>query len=365
MGIVNEHRIGGGDRNHLHTAPHPLGAPEGGGNLRQRQPQAKPAGDGGQSVVDGEAPGYGQVDPLNLLPAHRLKLHMAGKQPDIFGREAGRVLVLRVGERGALHPLPIPPARRVVQVQHRPPALPEQKALGLAVCLHAPVVVQVVLGQVGEHPRVELQPLHPVLDQGVGGHLHHHMGAAPIRHTAQQALKLIALRRGAPRREDLVPHHVLDGSDQPHPGPQHRFQHILDEKGGGGLPVGPGYPHQGQPLRRPAEPVGRQKGQGPPGIRGHQPGPILLRAFPAEDGGRPPVQGLPDVPGPVIPGPGKGREQGPGLYGPCVIGYGIYFHIKIRSLPREGDAAQKFPQLHIHHPSRVSFILSKPCCAGG
>lgn len=182
---------------------------------------------------------------------------------------------------------------------------------------------------------------------------------------ALKTLELIALRGGAPRREDLIPHHVLDGADQPHPGPQHGLQHILDEKGGGGLAVGPGHPHQGQPLRRPAEPVGRQKSQGPPWIRGHQPGPILLRALPAEDGGRPPVQGLPDVPGAVVPGPGQGREQGPGLQRPGVIGYGIYFHIKFRSLPREGDAVQKFPQLHHDHPSRVSFILSKLCCAGG
>mgnify|MGYP007068565511 CR=1 FL=1 len=29
-------------------------------------------------------PGYRQVDPLNILPAHRLKFHMAGKEPDIF-----------------------------------------------------------------------------------------------------------------------------------------------------------------------------------------------------------------------------------------------------------------------------------------
>ena len=281
MGIVDEYCIGSGDWNHLHPAPHPLGAPERGSDVRQLQPQAQPAGDGGQGIVDGEAARYGQMDPLDVLPAHRLKLHMAGKQPDIFGREAGRVLVLRVGKRRALHPLPVPPPRRVVQIQHCPPALPEQNAFGLAVGLHASMVVQVVLGQVGKHSRGKFQPLHPVLDQGVGGHLHHHMGAAPIRHTAQQALKLIAFRGGTSRWEDLIPHHVLDGADQPHPGPQHGLQHILDEKGGGGLAVGPGHPHQGQSLRRAAEPVGRQKGQSPPGVGGHQPGPILLRALPA------------------------------------------------------------------------------------
>ena len=177
-----------------------------------------------------------------------------------------------------------------------------------------------VLGEIGEHPGGEGQSLHPVLDQGVGGHLHHHMGAPRVRHLPQQLLNLAALRGGAVGGKAKGADLVLDGADKARLGPQHPLQQVLDETGGGGLAVGAGDAHQGELLGRMSKPVGGGQGQGPPGVGCHQPGPFPLRRRLAQHGGRPFFQSLPDKPRPVGLGPGQRHKQGPGLQGPGVVG---------------------------------------------
>ena len=66
----------------------------------------------------------------------------------------------------------------VTEGLHQALTLLEQQALGVPVLLHGVVVVQVVLGQIGEDPHGEADPRHPLEVQGVGGDLHHHIGAA-------------------------------------------------------------------------------------------------------------------------------------------------------------------------------------------
>ena len=184
------------------------------------------------------------------------------------------------------------------------------------------------------------------------------MGAAGVGHPPQQALDLIALRRGAAGGEGEPPDPVLDGADEARLGVQHPLQHLLKQAGGGGLAVGAGNPDEGQPLPRASEPVGGDQGQGPAGVWGLEP-VLPLRGRLPQDGGRPLLQGLPNVVRPVLPGPGQGHEQGARLQGPGVVGYGSNFHVLVRIFPREGDAVQQIPQLQSIHPSRVSFILSK------
>ena len=119
VGIVDDDGVGRGDRHHLHPALHPPHRTQGGGRLVQRDVQAEPACQRRQGVVDGKAAGDGQMDPGDLPPGHRLELHVAGKEADVLSGQVRRVLVLRVGQGGAGDPFPVPPARLVVQVEHR------------------------------------------------------------------------------------------------------------------------------------------------------------------------------------------------------------------------------------------------------
>ena len=168
--------------------------------------------------------------------------------------------------------------------------------------LHGPVVVQMVLGQVGEHPRLEGQSLHPALGQGVGGDLHHHMGASRVCHAPQQRLELIGLRCSAVGRQLQGTDQIPVGANQAHTGLQRPFQHGLDKIGGGGLPVGAGDPDQGHLLPRVSEPSGGHPGQGGPGVWSGEPAPCPGR-LPAQDGGGALFQRLGHIPVSVCLGP--------------------------------------------------------------
>ena len=80
----------------------------------------------------------------------------------------------------------------------------------------------------------------------MGGDLHHCVGAARVRHLAQQALDLQRIRRGAPGREHLLLHQVLHRADET--GLYSRTaQDVAQEIGGGGFAVGAGNAQDRQP----------------------------------------------------------------------------------------------------------------------
>ena len=87
----------------------------------------------------------------------------------------------------------------------------EEHRLRLEVLLHRPVVVEVVVAEVGEHGHVKVDALDPRLDQRVARHLHGHrvtmtVGLLAVAHTGQQPLHLRGLgRRPRPRQR---PHDV-------------------------------------------------------------------------------------------------------------------------------------------------------------
>ena len=72
-----------------------------------------------------------------------------------------------------------------------------------------------VLGEVGEDRHVKTDARHPLQGQGVGGDLHHHMGAASVQHLAKELVQLVALGGGVLRVEQLVADHVAVGADEP------------------------------------------------------------------------------------------------------------------------------------------------------
>ena len=143
-----------------------------------------------------------------------------------------------------------------------------------------------ILTEIGEDAHGEADAVHPIQCQRVGGHLHHHVGAAGIGHLAEQAVQLEGLRRGALGMQHLIADHVLDGAHQPHLGPGLLLQNALDEIGGGGLAAGAGDTDHGHLFGGMVEPVARHQGQRLAGACHLHVGDIPLRYMLAHHAGR-------------------------------------------------------------------------------
>ena len=70
-----------------------------------------------------------------------------------------------------------------------------------------------VLRQIREERRVVLDPMHAELLERVGGNLHDDDIDPGVRHLSEKTEKIDGFRRGAVRRETLVPDHVADRAD--------------------------------------------------------------------------------------------------------------------------------------------------------
>ena len=142
----------------------------------------------------------------------------------------------------------------------------EQRALRLEVRLHRPVVVEVVVAQIGEDGHVEMDALHPGLDQRMAGHLHGHgvttaVGELAIAHLGQHALHLGRLRRGADAREGA--HHVGRSAGG--------LEEVPEQLGHRGLAVRPGdADHQEVAGREPVEGGGQAGHDRADGARGDE-----------------------------------------------------------------------------------------------
>ena len=135
--------------------------------------------------------------------------------------------------------------------------LAKQDGLGREVPVHGAVVVEVVLGDVGQPRHPEPAAGHPPLIERDGGDLHGHVGGA--RRPASPPASVCSCRapgRGQRRRHRLARVAVGHRADHPRP-PAGRRQDRLQQVGGGGLAVGAGDRRSGSgapaaPKRRAA-----------------------------------------------------------------------------------------------------------------
>ena len=297
VGVVDQNGVvlpGGG--HHLQPSLHPCGAGKGlRGSLRANA-QADGHTQHGEGVIDGEAAG----DPHADRPG--MSLVAAGKGNVIRAQHnvvCGEVRLAALGRKGQT------PAgglvdglchHFIVDVEDAEAGPVEEQRLGLPVGLHGLVEIQVILGQIGKGRHRKGNAVHPVQEQGVGGNLHHHMGASGLGHLREQPLELKALRGGALRGDHLIADHVLDRADQTHLRAQSLLQHGFQQVGHRGLAVGAGDAQNGHFLRRVAEPIRSQHSQRDPGIRDADVGDIDLRLPLAEHAGRAPLHGHGDEP---------------------------------------------------------------------
>ena len=193
VGVVDQdgERLAGVDE--LEPPRHRRHAGEAQGDLGRRQAGHHGRGGRAEGVADvetaGERQGDGHPPPVELR-AGRRQAQRAGVaervavQPHVAGGLdlAGQAL-----------------APGVVDADHRVAGVAEgeQARLGAEVRLHRPVVVEVVLGQVGEDPHGEPCGGHPVLVEPVRRHLHGDRVVAAPDVLGEQGLQLGRLGRRA------------------------------------------------------------------------------------------------------------------------------------------------------------------------
>ena len=151
----------------------------------------------------------------------------------------------------------------VVQVGQGEGTLRQQVKKSLfrvAVVGHGLVVIQVVVGQIGEDATGEMQPCNTVLRHTVRAHLHEGIFAARIDHLLQQGVQLNRVGRSVCRRDDFTVDDVLNRREQP--AVVARFgEEPVQQSGDGGLAVGAGHAHQFQLLRGISEEIGSPDAQ--------------------------------------------------------------------------------------------------------
>ena len=143
---------------------------------------------------------------------------------------------------------------RIVAVDGGSAALAEQTRLGVAVGFHCTMVVKMVLREIGEHAEREVDRAGTPLHERVGGDLHHHMGAARVRHFAQQTLERQRVGRGALGRQNGVADHVLIRADQTDLCAQTALKELLEKIRCGRLAVRAGHADHCHASRRLAVP---------------------------------------------------------------------------------------------------------------
>ncbi len=86
---------------------------------------------------------------------------------------------------------------------------------GLKVFLHVPVIIQMVLGQVGENACVKINTAGPVLIQGVGRDFHNNHLNSVFIHDRQHFVKFETVRGGHGCVQDFIRPAVVYSADNP------------------------------------------------------------------------------------------------------------------------------------------------------
>jgi len=166
---------------------------------------------------EGDAPG--------VLP-HLLRPELA----------AGPVGEVRVGKE--------PPRVGTGGVQDRPPRPLDEAGLGPEVALHVAVEVEVLRREVGPDREVVVHVGHPVLGEGVGAGLEHHVGHPRRPHLGEHPLELGGLGGGevALGVDEATAVGVAHRAQKPRPQAE-RVEEVVNHVARRRLAVGAGDPH--------------------------------------------------------------------------------------------------------------------------
>ena len=247
MGIVDYGRYSRRRANGFETAPHRAQGAQGAQRLLLVGPEQPRRAVYGQQVAGVEA--AEEIHPH--LAAVHAQQHAVEKHLDDLAIEVGRRaqrVTARAGSGVLRHNLAV----AVVGVHQSESLLGqrvEEAFLGLDILREGLVIVQMVVGYVGEYGSLELQPSDALLHDRVRRHLHEAVFASRVDHLAQHGIEPHGVGRGVRRLRFAVPHAVDHRGDQPRAIAQ-RAEQIAQQRGHGGLAVGARHAHQPQLARR-------------------------------------------------------------------------------------------------------------------
>ena len=188
----------------------------------------------------------------------------------------------------------------------------EEGLLGPDVGVEIPVVIQVVVGDVGEDPARQLGPGQAVLIQGVRARFHEAVRAPGIEHVGEELLQADWIRCGVGRGDHAIHDAVLHGADQSGLAVEHAGEPV-EEGGHRGLAVGAGDGDDLEALGRVVVEVGGEVAEGSPAVFhldvDDLVAPVIFgRHLFAHDGSRTSADGAGDVLMAVHGGTGNGHE---------------------------------------------------------
>ena len=144
----------------------------------------------------------------------------------------------------------------------------EQAAFGLEIAFHVAVVVQMVLGQIGEQGPGEAQTGHAALIESVGRHFHNGRRHARRAHGGQIFVDGQATRRGQGRGFIMAGPTIADRAHHADRAPRGTVQ-MFQQIGAGGLAVGAGDADEGKGQTRRVMQGGGHVPQGEAGVVHH------------------------------------------------------------------------------------------------
>ena len=205
--------------------------------------------------------------------------------------------------------------------------LGEQARLGREVRLHGLVVVEVVLGEVGEGRDGKACARNAVQVDGMARHLQRGHTHARVHHIGQQRLQIAAFRRGAKRWAALVAHVHLDRAHEAGLCVRGMRGHVLNEKRRRRLSVRAGDAHKRELFGRAPKEVGRAQGQRPARVGHLNLGHVAVgeRALDHEGGGSRGNGGLREIVA-VCARARHAKEKRPGFYLRRGVDDVVYLH---------------------------------------
>ena len=240
MRIVYDHREIAPRRDDLEP---PLDALCAGHRVRaigKAEAERKADGHGAERVVDGEHAGNAELRHAYLVAADRGETYTVGGEADVLCDEVGFVLLSRKCHRAAGCAAAHEVRPCVVKIEAAEGAHTEQLSFRCGVLLHRPVEIEMILREICIECNVKMYSSHALKRQRVGGHLHHDMRAARIRHMAEELVQLVALRRRVLGVQKLVAYHVPVRADKADLRVKLALEHVLYQVARAGLSAGSG-----------------------------------------------------------------------------------------------------------------------------
>jgi hypothetical protein len=345
VSVVNEDLEVAFGRDALEASGDLGGAGEGGDEAADFATEGGRGGEGGEGIVDVEVTDEGETDEVIATTGGEGEGGAGGGELDFGGAE-----VSAGGEAGGEgrggwgEAIEEAAPETVIKVDDGATGAAgaeaeflEKEGFGGEIVLHVAVVIEVVLGEVGEDGGVEFDGIDAVLDQGVAGDFHGAGFGSGGEHAGEEFLGFEGVWGGAGGGEFFASEGVMDGADEA-AGFVQFIEEVFDEVGGGGFAVGAGDADNFEMTGGVLVKAGSGGGEEGAGIIHDEAGDLECgEGVFGHDGTGSAGDGIRNKRGAVLSGAGEGEEEGAGSNAAGVQGEGVDFDAGCGGWQRLGE----------------------------